>query len=394
MNPPKSLTSDENKSRAQLIWELNQVRQRMARLEAADIERRRVEKSLDKYEKKFRELVNLLPQTIYELDKDDKFRFTNQVGFDTFGYDQQDIDAGINFYQLFIPEEREKLNRNIQRIYNGSEVEGHEYTALRKNGTTFQALIYSSPIVYNEKPVGLRGVVIDITDRKQVEQDLKDSRDQFRNLSAHLQSVREEERSYIAREIHDELGQALTALKMDLIWMNKRLTPGQIEIAEKIDSMFNLMDKTIQTIRRISTDLRPGLLDDLGLTAALEWYCEDFQNRTGIKCNLRIKPAEMEIDQERSIAIFRIFQETLTNVARHAQANEVKADLRIKNHDFVMKIIDNGIGISDAQVNDPQNLGLVGLRERVYPWNGRIEIKGRPNKGTTVLVWIPLDRNE
>ncbi|MFA7711707.1 MAG: PAS domain-containing sensor histidine kinase, partial [Candidatus Neomarinimicrobiota bacterium] len=359
-----------------------------------DIERRRVEKSLDKYEKNFRELVNLLPQTIYELDKDDKFRFTNQVGFDTFGYDQQDIDSGINFYQLFIAEEREKLNRNIQRIYNGSEVEGHEYTALRKNGTTFQALIYSSPIMYNEKPVGLRGVVIDITDRKQVEQDLKDSRDQFRNLSAHLQSVREEERSYIAREIHDELGQALTALKMDLIWMNKRLTPGQIEIAEKIDSMFNLMDKTIQTIRRISTDLRPGLLDDLGLTAALEWYCEDFQNRTGIKCNLRIKPAEMEIDQERSIAIFRIFQETLTNVARHAQANEVKADLRIKNHDFVMKIIDNGIGISDAQVNDPQNLGLVGLRERVYPWNGRIEIKGRPNKGTTVLVWIPLDRNE
>lgn len=264
---------------------------------------------------------------------------------------------------------------------------------MRKDGTTFQALIYSSPIVYNNKPVGLRGVVIDITDRKKVEQDLKDSRDQFRNLSAHLQSVREEERSYIAREIHDELGQALTALKMDLIWINKRLTTAQSEIAEKISTMFDLIDKTIQTIRRISTDLRPGLLDDLGLTAALEWYCEDFQNRTGINCNLHLRPAEIAIDQKRSIAIFRILQEALTNVARHAHASEVKVNLGIKDHALEMKIVDNGIGITDEQVNDPQNLGLVGLRERVYPWNGHITIKGRPQKGTTVLVFIPLDGN-
>ncbi|MBP9005999.1 MAG: PAS domain S-box protein [Candidatus Marinimicrobia bacterium] len=393
MNLPDSFTSDESKTREQLLWELQQLRNRINQLEAADLERRRIEKSLNKYEKNFRELVNLLPQTIYEMDKNGKFRFTNQVGFETFGYNQQDIDTGVNFSQLFIPEEREKLNRNIQKIYNGSDLEGHEYTALRKDGTTFQALIYSSPIFYDNKPVGLRGVVIDITDRKKVEQDLKDSRDQFRNLSAHLQSVREEERSYIAREIHDELGQALTALKMDLIWINKRLTTAQSEIAEKISTMFDLIDKTIHTIRRISTDLRPGLLDDLGLTAALEWYCEDFQNRTGINCNLHLRPAEIAIDQKRSIAIFRILQETLTNVARHAHASEVKVNLGIKDHTLEMKIVDNGIGITDEQVNDPQNLGLVGLRERVYPWNGHITIKGRPQKGTTVLVFIPLDGN-
>lgn len=394
MNPPPSFIDDENKTREQLLWELYQLRNRINRLEATDLERRRIEKSLNKYEKNFHELVNLFPQTIYEMDNNGTFRFTNQAGFDTFGYIQRDIDAGIHFAQLFIPEEREKLNRNIHKIYNGNEVEGHEYTALRKDGTTFQALIYSNPIIHNNKPVGMRGVVIDITDRKKVEQELKDSRDQFRNLSAHLQSVREEERSYIAREIHDELGQALTALKMDLIWMKKRLTPAQTEVAEKINAMFDLMDKTIQTIRRISTDLRPGLLDDLGLTAALEWYCEDLQNRTGIKCILNLKPAEIEVDQERSIAIFRIFQETLTNVARHAHASAVKINIRIQDHTLEMKIVDNGIGITDAQVNDPQNLGLVGLRERVYPWNGHIEIKGRPHKGTTVLVSIPLDRNE
>lgn len=393
MNSAENILNDENKSSEQLLWEVKQLRQRMATLEAADIERRRIEKSLDKYEKNFSELVNLLPQTIYESDSEGKFRFTNRVGFDTFGYNQDDIDNGINFKQLFTPEDRDRLEHNILKIYNGNEIEGHEYTALRKDGTTFQALIYSSPIVQNNKSVGLRGVVIDITDRKIVEQELKDSRDQFRNLSTHLQSVREEERSYIAREIHDELGQALTALKMDLIWMNKRLSPDQSEIAAKIAAMFDLMDKTIQTIRRISTDLRPGLLDDLGLIAAIEWFAEDFQNRTGICCKLRVTPAEIEIDQERSIAIFRIFQETLTNVARHAHATEVKADLRIKNHDLEMKIVDNGIGISDAQVNDPKNLGLVGLRERVYPWNGRIEITGRRKKGTTVSVFIPLDRS-
>ena len=163
MNLPDSFTSDESKTREQLLWELRQLRNRINQLEAADLERRRIEKSLNKYEKNFRELVNLLPQTIYEMDKNGKFRFTNQVGFETFGYNQQDIDTGVNFSQLFIPEEREKLNRNIQKIYNGSDLEGHEYTALRKDGTTFQALIYSSPIFYDNKPVGLRGVVIDIT---------------------------------------------------------------------------------------------------------------------------------------------------------------------------------------------------------------------------------------
>jgi len=388
-----SIINDEQKSKDQLLWELHQLRQRIATLEAADVKRRQIEKSLDKYEKNFSELVNLLPQTVYESDSEGKFRFTNRVGFETFGYNQDDIDSGINFKQLFIPEDRERLEHNILKIYNGSEIEGHEYTALRKDGTTFQALIYSSPIIQNNKSVGLRGVVIDITDRKKVEQELKDSRDQFRNLSAHLQSVREEERSYIAREIHDELGQALTALKMDLIWMNKRLAPDQSEIATKITAMFDLMDKTIQSIRRISTDLRPGLLDDLGLFAAIEWYTEDFQNRTGIQCHLKVSPTKIEIDQERSIAIFRIYQETLTNVARHAHATEVKADLRIKNHNLEMKIVDNGIGISEKQINDPKNLGLVGLRERVYPWNGRIEISGRRKKGTTVSVYIPLGRN-
>ncbi len=382
--------NDGEKTKEQLLWELKQLRQRMANLEAADIERRRIEKSLSKYESNFQELVNLLPQTIYEMDINGKFRFTNHHGFESFGYNQADIEKGINFTQLFVPEDRERVEHNIKKILEGTEVEGHEYTALRKDGSTFQALIYSSPIMQNNKAVGLRGVVIDITDRKKIEQELKDSRDQFRNLSAHLQSVREEERSYIAREIHDELGQTLTALKMDLIWINRHLTSEQQEISTKIQEMFSLIDQTIHTIRRIATDLRPGLLDDLGLSAAIEWYCEDFENRTGIHCHLELGNEDIILDQQRSIAIFRILQEALTNVARHAKATQVVVKIAIIDHNFMMEIRDNGIGITDEQVNDPQNLGLVGLRERVYPWGGTIIIKGSPRQGTTVKVNIPL----
>lgn len=385
-----SLVPDEEKSKEQLIWELNQLRQRLAALEEADVQRRKIEKSLTQYEQNFKELVRLLPQTVYEMTIDGKFQFINDYGFAAFGYTPEEIEKGIHFSQLFIPEDRERIQNNIKKILSGSEIEGHEYTALRKDGTTFPVLIYSSPIINNGKAVGLRGVVIDITDRKKIEQELRDSRDQFRNLSAHLQSVREEERSYIAREIHDELGQALTALKMDLMWINRKINPNEKEIIAKIYEMYGLIDQTIQVIRRISTDLRPGLLDDLGLFATIEWYCEDFENRTGIKCELELSPKELTLDQERSIAIFRILQEALTNVARHAKANLVKVIINCNSHFFRMEIIDNGIGITDEQIKDPKNLGLVGLRERVYPFNGTITFEGKPGKGTSVKVIIPL----
>jgi two-component system sensor histidine kinase UhpB len=387
---PKTITKDEDKTRDQLLWELQQLRQRMADLECADIERRRVTKTLNKYEQNFQQLVKLLPQVIYEMDLDGRFQFINDYGFKTFGYEAGELEKGIHFTQLFVPEEREQLEKNIRKILEGNDVEGHEYTALRKDGSTFQVLIYSSPIIQNGKSIGLRGVAIDITDRKKIEQELKDSRDQFRNLSAHLQSVREEERSYIAREIHDELGQALTALKMDLIWINRHLLPEQKEIIAKIYEMFSLIDQTIHSVRRIATDLRPGLLDDLGLSATIEWYCEDFQNRTGINCLLEKSPAEIILDQERSIAIFRILQEALTNVARHAKANCVRVKIERQDCLFRMVIHDNGIGIKPEQVNDPHNLGLVGLRERVYPFNGQISIEGYPGKGTLVEVKIPI----
>lgn len=370
--------------------EIHLLKSRIKELEKTEIELKETERELIKNEKKFRDLVDLLPLTVYEMDLKGNFKFTNKYGIRCFGYSQEDINKGVNFLQLFVPSERRRVRANIKAILAGSPSSGNEYTSLRKDGTTFQSLFYSNPIIQNDKAVGIRGVVINITDRKKAESDLKESRDQLRNLASHLQTVREEERLIIAREIHDELGQALTALKMDLIWMQKRLTTGQEEQLEKVRSMSKLVDSTIQTVRRISTELRPGLIDDLGLQAAMEWYCGEYQKRTGIICNLDLAEDEHSLEQDRVIAVFRIFQEALTNVARHAEATSVYVSLNFNSKMLTMEIRDNGIGITEEQINSSKSLGLVGLRERVNPWGGKVIISGIKNIGTTVKVILPI----
>ncbi|MGC9364750.1 MAG: PAS domain S-box protein [Fidelibacterota bacterium] len=370
--------------------EIRSLKTRIKELEKAEAELKKTERELIKNEKRFRELVDLLPQTVYEMDLKGRLTFTNKYGIRSLGYSQEDLNKGIDLLQLFIPSERQRVRENIRSILQGNPSRGNEYISLRKDGTTFQSLFYSNAIIQNDKPVGLRGVVIDIDDRKRAESDLKESRDQLRNLAAHLQTIREEERLIIAREIHDELGQALTALKMDLIWLQKRLAPDQPEPLEKVHSMSELVDSTIQTVRRISTELRPGLIDDLGLQAAMEWYCGEFCGRTGIDCKMELDNDEFHLEQDRVIAVFRIFQEALTNVVRHAKATKIFISLHRNSDLLTMEIKDNGIGITEDQIHSPKSLGLVGLRERVNPWGGRVVISGARNVGTTVKVTLPI----
>jgi PAS domain S-box-containing protein len=228
----------------------------------------------------------------------------------------------------------------------------------------------------------------DITGRKQAEGTLRTSREQLRNLSAHLQTVREEERTGVAREIHDELGQVLTALKMDLSWLVNRSEDPHL-VAEKINSMVKLVDMTIKTVKRISADLRPGVLDDLGLVAAMEWYAEEFQKRTGILCDITVVPNDIMLDRDRSTAVFRVFQEALTNVIRHAEAKEVKAHLEQMDGEIRLRVEDNGKGISEQEIADSQSFGLIGMRERIRSFGGTFNISGTRNEGTTLMVSIP-----
>jgi signal transduction histidine kinase len=229
----------------------------------------------------------------------------------------------------------------------------------------------------------------EINERKRAETELMASREELRSLSSHLQSVREEERQGVAREIHDELGQALSSLKLDLALMKEELHQTPQEAERRVTSMSEVCDTTIKAVRRIITQLRPRLLDDLGLTAAIEWQADEFQHRTGIVCALDIVPEEITLDEARSTAIFRIFQETLTNVARHSGATKVAVRFRLDDSGVRLHVSDNGKGIPENQIHDSRSFGLLGIRERAHYWGGSVTITGSPMKGTSVEAFFP-----
>lgn len=229
----------------------------------------------------------------------------------------------------------------------------------------------------------------ELAGRKRAQEELQRSLEQLRALAGRLQRAREEERTRVAREIHDQLGQALTAIKMDLISLVQETPAGQKQRLKRTSSMLNLIDETIQSVRRISTELRPGILDDLGLVATVEWAGEEFETRTGTVCRLDLPEDDVAIDPETATALFRIFQETLTNVARHADASEVEVRLVQEDGDLTLEVHDNGKGITEGKLSDRESLGILGMRERALLLGGELAITGAPGKGTTVKVRIP-----
>ena len=232
----------------------------------------------------------------------------------------------------------------------------------------------------------------EIAGRERVEEELRKSLEQLRALAARLQQVREEERKRVAREMHDELGQACTAIKMDLASIGRKTTKRQTQLRAKLDLAMQLVDAMISTVRRIASELRPRTLDDLGLATALEWQAQEFQRRTGTRCSVDLPAEPLALDAERSIAIFRIFQESLTNVARHAYATEVQVRLEMHGDELIFRVSDNGRGFDATQASARQSLGLVGMQERALLLGGQIEIRGAPGSGTTVSLRIPLRR--
>src|SRR5438270_2793931 len=197
---------------------------------------------------------------------------------------------------------------------------------------------------------------------------LRESEDKLRRLAAHLISVREEERAHIAREIHDELGQVLTGIKMEVGWLQKRLKEPLL--LEKTESMSKLIDSTVQTVRKIATGLRPEMLDDMGLVAAVQWQAKEFQKRTGIRCRTKLPPETAKPDHDVATTVFRIFQEILTNVARHSRATRVDIDLSLGEDKLELDVVDNGVGIQECEVGGRKSLGLLGMQERALLFGG------------------------
>lgn len=264
----------------------------------------------------------------------------------------------------------------------------------RQSGRWIRSAVYPTKKSTEDGSKIFFHTVSDITDRKQSDEQLRTSREQLRALSLYLESVREEERTNLAREIHDELGSLLTGLKIDLSWLAKKTSREQELILAKIKSMYELIDEAIQTVKRISTELRPGVLDDLGLSAAIEWAGQEFEKRTEIKLEFISRPKDIILDGDRSTAIFRIFQEALTNIVRHANATNARISLKQDGDRVVLRIRDNGKGIDKKQLSDPKAFGLIGMRERAMSKGGDVKISATPGGGTTIIVSIPLKNME
>jgi signal transduction histidine kinase len=241
--------------------------------------------------------------------------------------------------------------------------------------------------VFNEMAASLQ---IRLEREARVLASLERSREQLRMLAAHQQGVREEERIRIARELHDRFGQALTLLKMDLSWLKKRAGLDAPEALQKMNTMSEVIDDALTILHAVTSELRPGILDDFGLAAAIEWQIEEFRNRSGISCQMETSGFEPVLSKDLATALFRIFQETLTNILRHAEADRVAVRLEAVDGRLQLRVEDNGRGITEAQINDPQSYGLLGMRERLHPWNGRVSFEGRPGKGTAVTVRLPM----
>lgn len=283
------------------------------------------------------------------------------------------------------PEDRRKVMDTLKKE---KRVRDFKAGIRLKNGEE-RMLLLSVERIELDGQICLLHVANDVTLRHRAEEAL-------RALSAKLRSAREEEGTRIAREIHDELGGALTGLKWDLERIDTMLTTptnGSLvpEVHERIDSMTRTIETTITTIRRIASELRPGVLDDLGLVAAIEWQVEQFQARTGLNCHWTNTANEIELDREKSTAVFRILQEILTNVLRHAQATNLYLKLYRTRHCLELEVKDDGRGITKSQKSNSQSLGLLGMKERALLVGGEVHITGKEGHGTTVLVRVPLD---
>jgi PAS domain S-box-containing protein len=232
----------------------------------------------------------------------------------------------------------------------------------------------------------------DITERKRGEESLVLQREQLRALAERLQWVREEDRKRVARDLHDQIGQILTAIKMDMTWMTRHLPKSEVQVLARLDESIQLINDGVKAVRAICSGLRPGVLDDLGLAAAIEWQASEFASRNGVQCEVSVPPVDLHLNGDRATATFRIFQECLTNVIRHAQAKSVRVALCQEEESILLVVEDDGIGFCDSGFsNSVGSLGLLGMKERAQFCGGDVDISSSPGKGTTVTVRVPVD---
>ena len=352
---------------------------------------KKTQEALVNQKKHYRALFDLSPSGIIVEDTNGNIIEVNDAYCKTTGYTREEL-IGKNIKIMVDQEQLSRINNNIIEILSG-KILTHEVINIHKDGSCRNLELRETVIRLMNGRMGILSVSNDITERKRVFEELQKSRQEYRSLSAHLQKIREEERASIAREMHDELGQVLTSLKMNIAFTRRELEESNsIEMKNKILREFQLMnltiDKAVSQVRKLITQLRPELLDKLGLIAALEWYSEEYRKSTKINCVFTSESEELFLNHDMELAIFRIVQEAMTNAAKHSDAKSVQILLGKREDKLSIEIIDDGKGILETELDGTTSFGLMGMRERANLIGGNLELFGAAGKGTTVRLVI------
>lgn len=337
-------------------------------------------------EEELENIFNLSPDMVAVFTTDGGLLKVNASWEKVLGYTQKEL-LDMDWTKLVHPDDVDKTNKEVEKQLKGSSVANFINRYKCKDGThktiEWQASFSVKGIVY--------ATGRDITERKKKEEQIEKSQKELKKLTAHLQTVREEERTLVAHELHDDIGQALSALKMDIYMLEKKLPKDQKDISERIKNTNDLLDKTIQTTRRIYSELRPALLEHFSIKEVIEDHLNTFKELTGISGESEIDLEVTELDEKYSIALFRIIQEALNNIKWHSRAKTVKIRLKKKKNQIELIIKDNGVGIKEDDLTKPNAFGTMGMKERADFLGGSIEFNGLPGKGTTVTVNIPIN---
>ena len=372
-------------------------------------EHRKAQDALRANEKLLREITATIGEGIYVLNDQGRVVFMNPEAERLLGWTEKEM-IGRPMHQIIhtLKIDGTSLPESgcgaLEVMKAGGVYRSDDDVFVRKDGTLMPVSFVAAAVIEEGRAVSSVTAFQDISRRKLAEQELLESRKQLRELSAHLQSVREEERTRIARELHDELGQMLTGVKLDAIWLINQLPKEQPQVVRKADAMSRLIDDTLDAMRRTAADLRPVMLDDLGLAAAVEWLSEDFTERTGLSVQLDMNNGpckcfgelqnSLQWDENLSDAVataaFRIVQESLTNIARHAQAGHVMISLGCRDGDLLLLVSDDGKGMPDESEQKSGSYGVIGMRERAQGLGGTLHLSSIPGEGTTVEAVIPI----
>lgn len=349
-------------------------------------ERKKAELELSRNEEKYRTLVEQAADAIALYDAAGKILDVNTGAVILLGYTRDELVA-MNLSEVLTQEEFTNNPVRYDILQRGKSTV-KQRRMRRKDGSEVETEVRSQQL-----PDGrFLSIIRDQTERIRAEKELQQYYRQLKELNAYLQNVREDERSNIAREIHDELGQQLTVLKMDISWLNKKLADKDPVITERLHGLIEMIDNTVRSVRRISSELRPSMLDDLGLPAAIEWQAQEFSKRTGLSIESDIELLDMKLPGKVSISLYRVYQESLTNIARHAGATEVKVCLKPVDDKLLLTVTDNGKGFLPKDIDNRKTLGILGMKERVALIGGSCEIESEPGKGTHVRVIVPFEQ--